>query len=133
MHLFYAPLVSENLFELDESESLHAVKVLRLKNGDEIILLDGRGGKYHAKILNAHHKQCSFEILSKQNINPRPFHLHIAIAPTKTNERYEWFLEKATEIGVEEITPVICERSERKAVNHDRYKKILISAMKQSM
>jgi 16S rRNA (uracil1498-N3)-methyltransferase len=133
MHLFYAPSVSENIFELDESESLHAVKVLRLKQGDEITLLDGKGGKYEAKISDARPKKCSFEILSKEKINPRPFHLHIAIAPTKSNERYEWFLEKATELGVEEITPVICERSERKAINHDRYEKILISAIKQSM
>jgi len=133
MHLFYAPLISENNFELDEAESLHAVRVLRLKQGDEIILLDGKGTKYHAKIDNAHSKKCTFEILSQQKINPRPFHLHIAIAPTKTNERFEWFLEKATELGIEEITPVICERSERKAINHDRYEKILVSAMKQSM
>jgi 16S rRNA (uracil1498-N3)-methyltransferase len=130
--MFYTPDIASSFF-LPEEESLHAVKVLRLQQGAEIELLDGKGGMYKARITCPHAKRCEFEILEKFTpfLNP-PFHLHIAIAPTKNMDRLEWFVEKATEIGISEISPVICRFSERKAVKHERLEKILISAMKQS-
>jgi 16S rRNA (uracil1498-N3)-methyltransferase len=130
--MFYTPDILSSPF-LPEEESLHAVKVLRLKAGDEIELLDGKGRIYQAKILYPHPKHCEVEILMscEGDRNP-PFHLHIAIAPTKNMDRMEWFAEKVTEIGISEITPVICRFSERKVIKHERLEKILVSAMKQS-
>jgi 16S rRNA (uracil1498-N3)-methyltransferase len=130
--IFYAPDI-ENDRRLPEEESQHAVKVLRLKEGDKIEIVDGKGCFYHAEITFPHAKHCEVEILSKtENFQPQPVHLHIAIAPTKNMDRLEWFAEKVTEIGVGEITPLLCERSERKVLKHDRLEKILVSAMKQS-
>lgn len=86
-----------------------------------------------AEIVHPNHKKCEVKIIERQNTPPRSSYLHIAIAPTKINDRMEWFLEKATEIGIDEITPVICNRSERRQTNHDRFEKVLIAAMKQSM
>lgn len=133
MNIFYCPIITNDKVTLDETESQHAVKVLRLVEGDRIILFDGKGGKYEAEIDHPHHKKCRVSITKKEFISNRCFHLHIAIAPTKMNDRMEWFLEKATEIGIDEITPVICDRSERRATNHERFEKVLIAAMKQSM
>jgi len=131
--MFYAPDIETSLF-LPEEESQHAVKVLRLQAGDRIELIDGKGGYYKAEIIFPHHKRCEIQILEKQaEFHKRPYHLHIAIAPTKNIERLEWFAEKVTEIGIDEITPVICRFSERKIIKHDRLEKILISAMKQSL
>ena len=133
MHLFYVPnIATENI--LPEEESQHAVKVLRLKSGDEIVLVDGRGGWYRAEITNPHPKRCEFEI--KETIleyGKRNYKLHIAIAPTKNIERFEWFLEKATEIGIDEITPLLCQFSERKIIKPERLEKIIVSASKQSL
>ncbi len=133
MALFYiSNLVYGNV--LPEEESLHAVKVLRLKVGDAIELLDGVGGFYRAKITNPHPNHCGFEITeTKTAFGKRDYKLHIAIAPTKNIERLEWFIEKATEIGIDEITPIICRYSERKAIKADRLEKIIISAAKQSV
>lgn len=133
MNIFYSAEVTGNYHTLYEGESKHAVQVLRMKKGDTAILLDGVGGKYHAEILNAHPRKCELQISLIEKIARRNFHLHIAIAPTKMNERMEWFLEKATEIGIDEITPIICDRSERRVTNHDRFMKVIIAAMKQSM
>lgn len=133
MNIFYCPEITNDKVILDETESQHAIKVLRLVQGDRIILFDGKGGKYEGEIDQPHHKKCGVTITKKEFIPKRSFHLHIAIAPTKMNDRMEWFLEKATEIGVDEITPVISERSERRTINHDRFEKVLIAAMKQSM
>ena len=131
--MFYTPDIETSPF-LPEEESQHAVKVLRLQAGDRVELIDGKGGYYKAEIIFPHHKRCEIQILEKQTeFQKRPHHLHIAIAPTKNIERLEWFAEKATEIGIDEITPVICRFSERKIIKHDRLEKILISAMKQSM
>lgn len=119
--------------ELDEQESKHAIRVLRLTSGDRVTLVDGRGGWYEAVITGDHPKHCMLKIESaRQNTQPLAYHLHLAVAPTKNIERFEWFLEKATEIGISEVTPLICSRSERKQVNDERLEKILISAMKQS-
>jgi 16S rRNA (uracil1498-N3)-methyltransferase len=135
MHLFYAPgLSDEHSFTLNPDESHHAVRVLRLNPGDEIVLVNGRGGWYHAKISNPGPKACTVDIIKvSADIGKPGYHLHMAIAPTKQIDRYEWFLEKATEIGINEITPVICEHSERKEVKTDRQMRIVIAAMKQSL
>ena len=133
MTLFYVPnLTSGNV--LPEEESQHAVKVLRLQVGDEIVIVDGVGGFYKAKITNPHPKHCGFEIIELQTeFGKRDYKLHIAIAPTKNIERLEWFIEKATEIGIDEITPLVCRFSERKIVKEERLEKIIISAAKQSV
>ena len=132
MAIFYVPnLISENI--LPEEESLHAVKVLRLHADDEIELVDGKGGYFRAKITLAHHKRCAFEIIdSKLEFGKRNYKLHIAIAPTKNIERLEWFIEKATEIGIDSITPILCRYSERKNIKKERLEKIIVSASKQS-
>lgn len=133
MTLFYTPNISTCPF-LPEEESQHCVKVLRLNAGDKIQLIDGVGGFYEAEIINPHHKHCEVKILQKtENFNKHNHYLHIAIAPTKNIERFEWFLEKATEIGIDEITPIICRFSERKIVKPERLEKVIVSAMKQSI
>lgn len=130
--IFYTPDIEKDL-HLPEEESQHAVKVLRLEAGAPVELVDGHGNFYHAEITFPHHKHCEVRILSKEeNFHPQPVHLHIAIAPTKNMDRLEWFAEKVTEIGVGEITPLLCRFSERKVVKNDRLEKILVSAMKQS-
>lgn len=132
MAIFYAPEIEKTL-QLPEEESQHVVKVLRMKEGDKIEIIDGQGTFYEAEITLAHHKRCGVKLLSAvKEYGKRDFRIHIAIAPTKNIERLEWFAEKVTEIGVDEITPIICDHSERKVVKHDRLEKILISAAKQS-
>jgi len=133
MNIFYSPGVSGNFHILPESESKHAAQVLRMQKGDRAMIFDGSGGKFVVEIIESHPRKCEVRILEKEIIERRNFYLHIAIAPTKMNERMEWFLEKATEIGIDEITPVICSRSERRNTNHDRFEKVIIAAMKQSM
>ena len=134
MHLFYTPHISEGTYELNEQESKHAIRVLRLVKGDGVILVDGAGGWYEAGILEDHPKRCLLEIRSHTpGYHPLPYWLHVAISPTKNMDRFEWFLEKATEIGVSEITPLMCHRTERKQVKRDRMERIVISAMKQSL
>jgi 16S rRNA (uracil1498-N3)-methyltransferase len=119
---------------LPEEESQHAVKVLRLQVGEEIAVVDGIGGFYVARITNPHPKHCGFEITEmKSGFGKHDYKLHIAIAPTKNIERLEWFLEKSTEIGVDEITPVVCRFSERKMVKEERLQKIIVAAAKQSL
>ncbi|MCQ2325679.1 MAG: 16S rRNA (uracil(1498)-N(3))-methyltransferase [Paludibacteraceae bacterium] len=133
MYLFYTPDIEQNHC-LSEEESQHCVRVLRYDRGDEILLTDGRGTTYQARITNPHPKHCEFEILSSQKQEPHHhFHLHIAIAPTKNIERLEWMVEKCTEIGVDEITPLLCRFSERKQLRTDRLEKIILSAAKQSL
>ncbi len=136
MQLFYTPDIdpsSEHYF-LNEEESKHCVKVLRLSNDSKVQLIDGRGGLYTAQIQDAHPKRTLLKINSiKASFNKRNHFLHIAVAPTKNIERIEWFLEKATEIGIDEISPIICQRSERKDVKIDRLNKIITSAIKQSI
>lgn len=134
MQLFYIPDISGNEIFLDEAESKHAVKVLRLGMGSRIRITDGKGGLYTAEISDPHSKRCRLEIVEFiPQYGIRDYNIHIAIAPTKNNDRLEWFLEKATEIGIDEITLILCENSERKTVKEERMEKILISAMKQSL
>lgn len=134
MHLFYHPHIQGDVIELDEQESKHAIRVLRLSRGDGVTLVDGRGGWYEARIIEDHPKRCKLQIESYiPEYLPQSYSLHLAVAPTKNTDRFEWFIEKATEIGISEITPLICARSERKEVKPERLEKIIISAMKQSL
>jgi 16S rRNA (uracil1498-N3)-methyltransferase len=136
MQLFYTPDIgtASSTWALSEEESKHCVRVLRLQAGDIIQLIDGKGNFYAAELTDAHPKKTQLKILSvEQDPNKRNHYLHIAIAPTKNIERLEWFLEKATEIGIDEISPIICHRSERKDVKTDRLNKIISSAIKQSI
>lgn len=130
--IFYAPEIGVSNF-LSEEESAHAVRVLRLNTGDRVELVDGKGGYYEAEIVVPNSKRCEFKVLSKiDGYNARNYKIHVAIAPTKNMDRIEWFAEKATEIGIDEITPVICRFSERKVIKSERLEKIVVSAMKQS-
>lgn len=133
MYLFYCPDI-ESKQTLSEEESAHCVRVLRYSVGDEILITDGRGTTYTARITNPHPKHCDFEIISREKQQPHHnFHLHIAVAPTKNIERLEWAIEKCVEIGVDEITPLLCRFSERKQLRTDRLEKIILSAAKQSL
>lgn len=134
MNLFYVPEIEPETKEiaLSEEESKHACRVLRLKNGDQLILLDGRGGTFLTEIVEDHPKHCTVKVLEYTFEEKSSREIHIAIAPTKNNERIEWFLEKTTELGITEITLLLCGNSERKQVKEDRFEKILVSAMKQS-
>ena len=118
---------------LSNEESSHCFKVLRKKVGDHIHLIDGVGGFYEAEITIASQKKVIFNVIKKWNQPRNPYSLHIAIAPTKNNDRFEWFLEKATEIGIDEVTPIICEHSVRKMIKNERMEKIILSAAKQSL
>ena len=134
MHIFYTPDLSGNTYILDESESKHCVRVLRLENGDQIILVDGKGGLFTAEIVDSNPKRCAVKVIQSQlNVGQRNYHIHIAIAPTKNIERIEWFVEKATEIGIDQVTPISCRFSERKEIKNERLEKVMISAMKQSL
>lgn len=136
MHLFYTPDINPSHpdYFLSEEESKHAVRVLRLAVGDAVTLIDGKGGLYEAEIRDAHPKRTILNIRSvTQEYGKRNHYLHIAVAPTKNIERTEWFLEKATEIGIDEVSFIICQRSERKEAKLDRLNKIVTSAVKQSL
>lgn len=134
MYLFYAPDLDMQDCFLNEEESRHCIKVLRLQKDDAIEVIDGQGNFYHATITNPDAKKTRFVILkTENNFGKRNHHLHIAVAPTKNIERLEWFVEKATEIGIDEITPILCQRSERKTINHERLNKVITSAVKQSL
>ena len=134
MHVFYTPDISSSEYTLNEEESRHCMKVLRLVTGNVVHLIDGRGGLYEAEITGESKRNVSLRVLkSTREYQKRNHSLHIAVAPTKNIDRLEWFLEKATEIGIDQITPVICERSERKIVKEDRLNKVITSAVKQSL
>lgn len=135
MQLFYHPHLDESQEEIvfDKEESRHIQKVLRKSKGDFIAITNGKGLMVQAQITDSDFKKCKAEVIEKKFQTPLPYTLHLAVAPTKLNDRYEWFLEKATEIGVSEITPVICSHSERKVIKAGRMEKIIQSAMKQSL
>ncbi len=133
MTLFYAPNIVPPSHSFDREESAHIVRVLRLKEGDRVHLTDGKGTLYEGEILVAQPKHCEVTLLSHTLIPSHPHTLHVAIAPTKNINRFEWFLEKATEIGIDEIIPLICAHSERKVVKTERLRKILVAALKQSL
>ncbi len=135
MNLFYAPDLTNKIttYDFDKEESRHIIKSLRKKKGDILHIANGKGDWFDAEITKADPKKTEVKIIKHTPIPPRNFRLHVAIAPTKSNDRFEWFLEKATEIGIDEITPLLCRYSERKKINKDRYERILVSAMKQSL
>lgn len=135
MQLFYNPNLNETTtsFVFDKEESKHIIKVFRKKEGDILHVTNGLGYMFTVEITIASDTKCTVKIKETEKQEVPKFNLHLAVAPTKMNERYEWFLEKATEIGIQEITPIICEHSERKVIKTDRFQKILESAMKQSL
>ncbi len=133
-NFFYAPDIAPPVFQLSAEESKHIVKVLRMKAGDNILFTDGKGMLYHCLIAEANPKGCFVEVLkTKQGDDQRNFYLQMAVAPTKNISRFEWFLEKATEIGVDRITPFFSEHSERKSLKFDRLNRVITAAMKQSL
>ncbi|MCW3085213.1 MAG: rRNA ((1498)-N(3))-methyltransferase [Bacteroidetes bacterium] len=134
MHLFYTPDITPDTYTLSEEESKHAIRVLRLKIGDKIVLIDGKGGLYDATITDDHPKRCTVKITAvKKETGKHNWQLHIAIAPTKSNDRTEWFVEKAVEIGIDEISLLDCANSERSVAKTERLQKVAVSAIKQSM
>ena len=134
MYLFYAPDIKDKGYILNPEDSRHCAKVLRLKSGVRITLTDGRGSFYYAKITKADAKatEVAVEETERQE-KPWPFHLHVAIAPTKNMNRTEWAIEKMIELGVDRITPLLCDHSERKTIKPARIHRIITSAVKQSL
>ena len=134
MQLFYTPDLSsqDTSFQFDKEESKHIIKVLRKKEGDILQITNGLGFLFTSEITVASERGCRIAILNVSETPQPDYHIHLAVAPTKMNDRYEWFLEKATEIGIHEITPLICDHSERKIIKTERFDKIIQSAMKQS-
>ena len=131
MPLFYAPdFAVEPVLPPDESH--HAAKVLRLHSGDEVEVVDGQGALYQARLRDVHPKACRLDVLSTRRLPERRYRLHVALAPTKSIDRTEWFVEKAVELGVDEITPLLTTRSERRQIKEERLQRLAISAMKQS-
>ncbi|OFY63076.1 MAG: 16S rRNA (uracil(1498)-N(3))-methyltransferase [Bacteroidetes bacterium RBG_13_43_22] len=134
MQVFYAPGISGNSYVLDENESKHIVKVLRMRKGTTVKLIDGRGNLYEGVISEPDQKRCTIEIETViRNFEKRDYRLHIAISPLKNPERLEWFIEKSVEIGVDEITPLICRNTEKPGIKPERIRNIIISSMKQSL
>lgn len=135
MQLFYNPNINETSdgFSFDKEESGHIVKVLRKKEGDILFVTNGLGFLFKTEITMASEKKCTVRVVGFERVAHPKYRLHLAVAPTKMNDRYEWFLEKATEIGIAEITPLICDHSERKVIKTERFDKIILSAMKQSL
>ena len=133
MQLFFNPSIDEQTtsFSFDKEESKHIIKVLRKKDGDILFVTNGLGCLFECEIILASDNKCTVQVNSFEKKEASKFHLHLAVAPTKMNDRFEWFLEKATEIGIQEITPIICDRSERKVINKERFDKIVLSALKQ--
>ncbi len=134
MQVFYAPDLKEDQYLLTEEETKHCQRVLRLKSGDSINLTDGKGNLSEGTIGDSEKGKISVKINNTlKEYQKRGYHIHLAIAPTKSIGRFEWFLEKATEIGIDEISPIITDHSERKKIRADRLEKVIIAAMKQSV
>lgn len=133
MQLFYLPEVDARMATLDAVESKHLVRVLRKKTGDILHATDGQGHRLTCTLVDANPKSAVLEVTERMAVPPRPAVLTLAVAPTKNMDRLEWLVEKATEIGIERIVPVLCEHSERKVVKHERLLRIATSAMKQSL
>jgi 16S rRNA (uracil1498-N3)-methyltransferase len=134
MQIFYAPDIDGDFYLLDERESKHTVRVLRMREGDPVKLIDGKGNLYEGVIKNPDPKRCAIRIESViPGFEKRNYRLHIAISPLKNPERFEWFIEKSVEIGIDEITPLICRNTEKSGIKTERICNIIISAMKQSL
>ena len=133
MHWFYSQNIKDGKIILEEEEAKHALKVLRLKANEEVMVINGTGGLYHCRLDQCSKKEVSAAIINEQlNHKARPYSIHIAIAPTKNISRFEWFLEKSTEIGIDKISPILCHRSERKIIKNERLQRVLLAACKQS-
>lgn len=134
MQLFYCENISEDRARFGKDESFHAVKVLRMRSGDTIMFTDGKGSLFQGRVTSDNATEIQAEITGIiRKEDERPYRLHIAISPLKNNDRYEWFVEKAVEIGIDEITPLICDRTEKQAVREARLNGLIISAVKQSV
>lgn len=134
MQVFYIRDISGKHCFLDESESRHCIKVLRLKKGAEVKMIDGKGNLYQGRIADADPKRCFIEVVSViSDFEKRDYRLHIAISPLKNPDRFEWFIEKSVEIGIDEITPLICSRTEKPGIKPERINSLIVSAMKQSL
>ena len=134
MELFYSTSIHDDHFLLEGEEAHHLLKVLRHKEGDTVMVTDGKGSLYTTHITEANPKKCLLKIIKQdKKDSEKNYSVHIAIAPTKNTDRLEWFLEKATEIGVDEISLIICKHSERRVVKEERLVKVLVAAMKQSL
>lgn len=134
MLLFYAPDIIGSTYVLPETESRHALKVMRLRIGDEIHITDGMGNMYTTRIVNNDMKACMVEVVNvERNYQPLSYQLHIAVAPTKNTDRLEWFVEKAVEIGISGISAIVCDNSERVSVKAERLQRVMVAAMKQSL
>lgn len=133
MQLYYSPLISKTEpFSLSEEESRHAISVLRHKLGDKLHIIDGKGQRMITEIISPNPKNTVLKYLETVVHNQAPSNLHIAISPTKSNDRIEWFIEKACEIGIGQITPLICQRTERAKINLERWNKIVVASCKQA-
>lgn len=132
MHIFFEENLEGGVISLSQEESRHCVKVLRLQTGQEVGFANGKGTLATATLLDVNSKQTTAAIVKREFQPPRSFRLHMAVAPTKNIDRFEWFLEKAVECGIEEITPIICAQSERRVIKPERLQKIMLAAMKQS-
>lgn len=134
MQLFFVPDIQKGLFELPSEEARHAIQVLRKRVGETLDIVDGKGGWYQAEIIETSKRSCTVQVQqTRQEEKRADYQLTMAVSPTKSNDRFEWFLEKATEIGVDRIIPLQCKRTERPKIRLDRYEKVLVSAMKQSL
>ena len=134
MELFYSRDIEGGICRLDQDESGHCIKVLRHRSSDEISVIDGCGTLYRCRITSDSHKGVEAVVLdSEEGWGGHPYRLHLAVCPTKSNDRFEWFAEKACEIGFDELSPIIGEHSERKVLKTPRVEKILVSAAKQSL
>jgi 16S rRNA (uracil1498-N3)-methyltransferase len=134
MQIFYAPDITEDYYILNPNESKHIIRVLRMAKGSELMLIDGKGNLYNGIIDNPDQTKCGIQIIRKTtDYEKRSYRLHIAISPLKNPERFEWFIEKSVEIGIDEITPVICRNTEKPGIKYERIENIIISAMKQSL
>ena len=134
MNLFLAPDTTSTFVTLSPDDSRHCIRVLRMQAGDSLAITSGDGTLCHARIINPDPRGCEVEITQRiENYSPRPFRLHLAVAPTKNTARIEWLLEKAVEIGIDRITPIICDHSERPSLKTERLDKLALSAMKQSL
>lgn len=134
MHIFYCTNRQDTRFILDENESKHLTRVLRLKKGVKVLVINGSGMLYTCELVNADPRKSEVEIIKEDStFDQREYKLQIAIAPTKNNDRFEWFIEKSVELGIDIITPIVCKRSERKTYKTERGKRISVAAMKQSI
>jgi 16S rRNA (uracil1498-N3)-methyltransferase len=134
MQIFYAPDISGDSYTLDEKESKHLIRVLRMVRGAEVKLIDGKGNLYTGIISEPDQRRCKIEISEViRDFEKRNYKLHIAISPLKNPERFEWFIEKSVEIGIDEITPLLCRNTEKTGIKEQRINNLIISAMKQSL